>query len=212
MVYGMGSILLDVECDMIRQFLYHVCRGCEQEASEIERKLQEGHFHELIVYERALDYVRMRYDLAIRTVYYEVSALIEHELQNCAFPAWQASKKFKGPKSLFEIADSPGRDIRSLKMVSDLRLSDTQKLIEDYCQIRLEALPGGQSIIKIREIVNSFKHRNGFEDFRKVGRQTIKFEQYRPTREDAYKAINSTETFVKALWTAMDRKEGIGTI
>lgn len=204
----MNYLLLELELRMIKHFLDNVCQGCGQEIEQIEQKNEEGYFNDFGCYENAISYPLIRQELAIRTVYYELAAIIEHELQECAYPAWHASKKHKGPKTLFEVADSPERDRLCLRMISDWKFPEINKLIEEYYQIKIEQLLGKQNIAKIREIVNSFKHRKGIKDFRKTGSHKLKIgEQYRPTIEEAYDAIKQTHVFIKALWVALSNEK-----
>ena len=203
---GNSFIILHLELNAIKHFLDYIIQGSGEEIGEISQKNENGYFNEFDDYENAISYPLLRQEIAVRAVFYEITSLVEHELQNSAQKAWQLSKKHKGPKSLLELCNLPNRDIRPLKMVSDLKFSDILKLIEEYYQIKAARLPGYTSVLKIREIVNAFKHRKGFKDFRKINPSKINLELYRPEVEEAYDAVKQTEIFIKALWAVTEHK------
>lgn len=107
---------------------------------------------------------------------------------------------------MLEFLDLPNSDIRFLKMVFALPFSAIIKLIEEYYKIKVEELHSGKNILKIREIVNAFKHKKGFKDFRKIKPSKINIELYGPEFEEAYDAIKQGGIFIKALWAAIEHK------
>jgi hypothetical protein len=200
-------IVLDIQLSAIKNFLDHVLQESGKEIEQVVRQYEEGNFDELDDYYNALFYSASRQEIAIRAVLYEITGLVEHELQSSAHQAWLLSEKHKGPKSLVELPESSARGIRSLKMVSDLKFPEVQTLIEQYYQIKIDELPGAKLLLQIREIVNAFKHRKGLKDFRKLNSPQVTFpEFYKPEVETAYDAIEQAQIFIKALWKATNRE------
>lgn len=200
-------VVLQIELDAIRNFLEHVDREAGVEIQNILERNDAGEFQEdLDDLENALYGPVMRQEIAARAVYCELNALVERELQCCAYRAWLASTKHRGPKSL-DFANLTLDSVRSLKMVQDLRFGPIVRLIEEKYQIRVEDLDGGGTFLKTREMVNAFKHRNGLVDFRKEVSTRINFmEHHKADIEQAYEAINNAHVFIEALWKATDRE------
>lgn len=208
-----GDLLFDLELSMLRHFLDHVAGGCAEETAEIKKKAEDGEYNEYEDYEAAFDRALFRHKYAVRLVYYELAAIIEREVQACASPAWQASRRHKGPKSLPEVLSLPHGSIESLKMISDLNFSDLLKLLKEYCQIDLGQLPQAESVLEVRDIVNSFKHRHGFKEFRRQNSGILRIgEQHRPSTQEARDAIERVSLFVKTLWktvsAALEKRNG----
>lgn len=200
-------IVLDIELSLIKNFLDHVLQESGEEIEQIIRQYEEGNFDELNDYYNALFYPMTRQEIAIRATLYEITAFIEHELQSSAHQPWLLSEKYKGPKSLIELAESSAPRIQSLKMVSDLKFGEIRTLIEQYFQIKIDKLPGAKLILNIREIVNAFKHRKGLKDFRKLNSSQGAFpEFYEQEIETTYNAIKQTRIFIKALWEVTNRE------
>jgi len=200
-------IVLDIELSVIKNFFDHVLQESGEEIEQIIRQYEEGNFDELDNYYNALFYPITRQEIAIRAVLYEITALVENELQSSAYQPWLLSEKHKGPKSSAELPESSARRIQSLKMVSDLKFGEIRTLIEQHYQIKIDELPGAKLILNIREIINAFKHRKGLKDFRKLNCPQVTFpEFYRQEVETAYDAIKQTQIFIKALWKVTNRE------
>ena len=199
-------IVLDIELSAIKNFLDHVIQESGMEIDEVVQQYEEGGFSELDDYGNALFNPISRQEIAIRAVLYEITALVEHELQMSAHPAWLLSEKPKGPKTLVELSN--WGEIGSLRMVSDERFPRIRELIEQHYQIRIDELPGAEVILGIRETVNAFKHTRGLKDFRKLNPTPAKLSIinfYRPKLEAAYNAIEQARMFIRALWKATGR-------
>ena len=135
--------------------------------------------------------------ITLKAVYYELNALVEWKLGNLAAIPYQV-KTTKYPKPLNEISSKA--DVSKLRFVFDLNFNEICDLIENYYSIKLSEVPCHKQIQSIRTSINSFKHRNGFKDFRRDRTFNI-LDSYKITRIQAYNAIKSTKIFMKALWT-----------
>lgn len=199
-------IIRNIKLETIKNFLDAVLQESGKEMDQVSRQYEEGYFDDIDDYYNALFHPMSRQEIAVRAVLYEITALIESELQGSAYQAWSLSKKHKGPKSLFELSDSNG-GVKTLKMVSDLNISEVKKLIEQHHKIKIDELPEAKHLLNIREIVNAFKHRNRVKDFRKLKTPQITFpEFYKPEAEAAYDAIEQAKIFINALWKATNRE------
>jgi len=202
-------IVLDIELSGPRNFLDHVIKEAGQEMEEIDAKNEEGNFETLDDYQNALYFPFSRYDMAIRAVFYETTALVEHELQKLSHKAWVTQNKSKTPKYMawYEF-DKPDNYLKQLSFQRKTYWDFLQfrryylvKLIEDHYKIKISKLPGYQHLEIVRKIVNAFKHRKGLKDFSKS--RNIKMgECYRPALEAAYDAIEQARVFIIALWEA----------
>jgi hypothetical protein len=199
-------VVLQIRLDAIRNFLEHVKDEAESEIGTVLARNESGEFQEdLDDLDNALFHPIARQEIAARAVYYELNALIEHELQVSAHLPWLESDKHRGPKGL-DLTNLTMQAVESLRMIEDLPLSSITKLIESKYSITLRELEGGEAFFKMRQLVNAFKHRHGLIDFRKQAAQYIRFPQYhQPEIEEAFTAIRNADSFVLALWQATDR-------
>jgi hypothetical protein len=199
-------VVLQIRLDSIRNFLEHVKNEAESEIQTLLARNESGEFQEeLDDLDNALYHPIARQEIAARAVYYELNALIEHELQVSAHLPWLESDKHRGPKGL-DLNDLTVEAVESLKMIQDLPFPQITKLIEAKYSITLRELEGGEAFFKLREMVNAFKHRDRLVDFRKQAAQYIRFPQYhQPEVEEAYSAIANADSFVLTLWRATDR-------
>lgn len=198
-------VVLQIRLDAIRNFLDHVKNDAENEIRAVLARNESGEFQELDDLDNALHHPIARQEIAARAVYYELNALIEHELQVSAHLPWLESDKHRGPKGL-DLNNLTVKAVESLKMIQDVSFSSITRLIESKYSIKLEELEGGEAFFKMRQMVNAFKHRNGLVDFRKQADQYIRFPQYhQPEIEEAFAAISNADAFVLALWQATDR-------
>lgn len=198
-------VILHLELDTIKGFLEHVDWEAGAEISDVLARNELGEFEDADDFDNALYPPSTRQEMTARAVYYEVNALVKRELQTSAHSVWLKSAKHRGPKHLDFNALTP-EAIRSLKLVSDLSFGDTVRLIEEEHQIKIKDLEGGADFLKMREMVNAFKHRGGLIDFRKQDPKDINFvEHYRVDVEQAYAAIDRAYVFIKALWAATGR-------
>jgi len=148
----------------LQDFLDHVSADAGRELDEIEKHNQDGMYLEFEDYEAALDPPFIRLEIASRAVLYELVALVETELQMFAYSPWLYSPKYKGPKSIIELNRIDEESLSKVKMVSDLRFNDIVALIEGYYRINLNSLPKWKKVLEMRNMVNSFKHCQGFQD------------------------------------------------
>jgi hypothetical protein len=198
-------VVLQIRLDAIRNFLDHVKNEAESEIQAVLARNESGEFQELDDLDNALHHPIARQEIAARAVYYELNALIEHELQVSAHLPWLESDKHRGPKGL-DLNNLTVKAVESLKMIQDVSFSSITRLIESKYSIKLRELEGGEAFFKMRQMVNAFKHRNGLVDFRKQADQYLRFPQYhQPEIEEAFAAINNADAFVLALWQATDR-------
>jgi hypothetical protein len=200
-----NHVILQIEIDAIKNFLECVDNEAGVEIRNVFARDESGEFEDVDDFENALYDPLMRQEIAARAVYYELNALIERELQRSAWRPWLESAKHRGLKTLNWDNLTPD-SIRSLKMIEDLKYPEVVRLIEETYKIRIEDLDGGDTFLKMREMVNAFKHRGGLIDFRKLEPKDIHFfERYKADIEQAYEAIDRAYTFIIALWTATDR-------
>ncbi|MEK6279172.1 MAG: hypothetical protein AABN95_02355 [Acidobacteriota bacterium] len=198
-------VVLQIRLDAIRNFLDHVKNDAENEIRVVLARNESGEFQKLDDLDNALHHPIARQEIAARAVYYELNALIEHELQVSAHLPWLESDKHRGPKGL-DLNNLKVKAVESLKMIQDVSFSSITRLIESKYSIKLRELEGGEAFFKMRRMVNAFKHRNGLVDFRKQADQYIRFPQYhQPEIEEAFAAISNADDFVLALWQATDR-------
>lgn len=199
-------VVLQIRLDAIRNFLEHVKDEAEREIGTVLARNESGEFQEdLDDLDNALFHPIARQEIAARAVYYELNALIEHELQVSAHLPWLESDKHRGPKGL-DLINLTAEAVQSLKMIEDVPFSNITKLIESKYSIKLRELEGGEAFFKMRQMVNAFKHRDGMVDFRKQADQYIRFPQYhQPEIEEAFTTIRNADAFVLALWQATDR-------
>jgi hypothetical protein len=201
-------IVLQIEFDAIRNFLQHVNREAMDEIHSVLERNEAGAFEELDDFDNALFNPTSRQEIAARAVYYELTAIIERELQKSAHAPWleSSSPKHRGPKGL-DWNNLTSESIRSVKIIQRVSFPDIQQLIEERYGIELRHLPGGEAFFEMRETVNAFKHRQGVIDFRKRPLESFRFPEYYQANVDrAYEFIDAAWTFIDALWQATDRR------
>jgi hypothetical protein len=198
-------VILHLQLDTIKGFLEHVDEEASTEIRDVLARHELGEFEDEDEFDNALYSPLTRQEIAARAVYYEINALIERELQHSAHRSWLKSAKYRGPKQL-DFDALTLESVRSLKLISDLSFGDIVKLIEEDHKVKITGLDGGEEFLKMREMVNAFKHRDGLINFRKQNPKNINFvERYKADIEQAYAAIDRAYVFVKALWAATDR-------
>lgn len=198
-------VVLRIRLEAIQNFLEHIKSEAETEIQSVLATNESGEFQELDDLDNALHHPIARQEIAARAVYYELNALIEHELQRSAHLAWLESNRHPDAKG-FDLNDRSAVSVESLKMIQDVPFGKITKLIESKYGIRLQDLEGGNDFFKMHQMVNAFKHRDGLVDFRKQADQYIRFPQYHQSEiEEAFGAIKTAEAFVLSLWRATDR-------
>lgn len=197
-------ILLDIRLNIIKNFLDHVLQESVKEIEQVFGKYEEGNFAGLDDYDNALFYPLERQEIAIHAVFYEITALVEHELQNSAQQPWLLSdeynKKLKKLQKSVELSDPK---IISLGMVSNCSLGVIRELINKHYGIKIDKLPADKPCQYIRDIINSSKHRLGHKDLR--NHKSLRLPDYHKFEVDtAYDGIEQARIFIKALWEATD--------
>lgn len=199
-------ILLEIRLSPIKNFLDHVLQESGKEMEQVVRQYEEGKFTGLDDFDNALFYPLERQEIAIRAVFYEITALVEHELQNSAQQRWLLSDKYKKElkksQKPVELSDSK---IISLGIVSTCcSFGEIRTLIEKHYGIKIDELPGKKLLWDIKDIINSSKHRLGHKDLKKHELSRVpdyhKFEV-----ETAYDGIEQARIFIEALWKATNR-------
>ena len=204
-------VVLHIEFEAIRNFLDHVHREAMDEIKSVHERNEAGAFEDTDDVDNALYNPVMRQEIAARAVYYELTALIERELQKSAHTPWLESSRHRGPKGL-DWNNLTSESINSAKMVQRLSFPDIEQLIEEKYGIELRRLPGGDAFFEMREMVNAFKHRQGVIDFRNRPVEDFRFpEHYQADVDRAYQFIDSAFTFIEALWQATDRQPTLST-
>ena len=153
-------VVLRIRLEAIQNFLEHVKIEAETEIQAVLARKESGDFQELDDLDNALHHPIARQEIAARAVYYELNALIEHELQRSAHLAWLESNRHPGAKG-FDLNDRSAVSVESLKMIHDVPFGKITKLIESKYGIRLQELEGGNNFFKMHQMVNAFKHRDG---------------------------------------------------
>jgi hypothetical protein len=199
-------VILKIEFDAIRNFLEHVNREALNEIETVLERNDASEFEDIDDFDNALYNPVVRQEIAARAIYYELNAIIEHELQKSVHSPWLESTRHRGLKGL-DLNNLTTDSIRSLKMIEDLPFREVVELIEAKYKIRLRDLEGGVAFFEMREMVNAFKHRHRLIDFRKRALKDFKFpEHYQAGVDRAYEFIDTSMAFIKALWQATDRQ------
>jgi len=81
-------VVLRIRLEAIQNFLEHVKIEAETEIQAVLARKESGDFQELDDLDNALHHPIARQEIAARAVYYELNALIEHELQRSAHLPW----------------------------------------------------------------------------------------------------------------------------
>ena len=198
-------ILLEIRLSTIKNFLDHVLQESGKEIEQVVEQNEEGNFAGLDDFDNALFYPLERQEIAIRAVFYEITALVEHELQNSAQQPWLLSDEYKKElKKLQKSVELSDPKIISLGMVSNCSFWKIRKLIEKHYSIKIDELPGAKLLWDIRGIINSSKHRLGHKDFEK--HELLRVPDYHKFEiETAYDGIEQAGIFIKALWKATNR-------
>jgi hypothetical protein len=189
---NMGSlIILDIELGAIRSFLKAVTSAADTEYSKIKAMSEAGEFSHYDEEAHAYFVPEMWEEIAIRATLGELNALVEWELKNIP-NGLSASKQSKKQK-------------RRLRFGFDLKMDEIVERIENYYKIEIKDIAGYEDVKKIRDKVNSFKHRKGFKHPYKDACKVIG-ERFELTREEAFQSIDSVRTFLKDIWSRTNSK------
>lgn len=199
-------MLLEIRLNTIKNFLDHVLQESGKEIEQVVEQNEEGNFAGLDDFDNALFYPLERQEIAIRAVFYEITALVEHELQNSAQQPWLLSDKYKKElkksQKTVELSDSK---IISLGIVSTCcSFGEIRTFIEKHYGIKIDELPGKKLLWDIKDIINSSKHRLGHKDLKK--HELLRVPDYHVFEvETAYDGIEQARIFIEALWKATNR-------
>jgi hypothetical protein len=134
-------VVLQIRLDAVRNFLQKIKAEAETEIQTVLARFEAGQFDELDDFDNGFHNPIARQEIAARAVYYELNALIEHELQISAHLPWLESDTHRGPKGL-DLNNLTVNAVESLKMIQDVPFSDITKLIESKYAITLRELEG----------------------------------------------------------------------
>jgi hypothetical protein len=181
--------LLSTTLETIRNFLDHVDREAGQEIESAMQRNEAGEFEEVDDFENALYFPVMRQEIAARAVFYEITALIESELQASATEPWLEADKFRGLQTT----------------VHDLRFGEVVKMIERTYNVNIREFEGAETLFEIRETVNAFKHRDGRVSVKQDPVKYYSGKRHQADIEKAYEALEKAYEFITALWEATGR-------
>jgi hypothetical protein len=145
---GNLPLLVQIELQLLRHFFEHTASGVYHEWADIEARSERGEIEEFEDLEREMDYPLSRSDFLARMVYYELSAILESQLQELASSVWQRQ------------TITTGRN-RRRKTVDELHFDDVRKIIESGYGLHLDNIEGWDSVDKLRTVANAYKHRRG---------------------------------------------------
>lgn len=181
--------LLNTRLETIRNFLDHVDGEAGQEIWSAMQRNEAGEFEDVDDYDNALFFPVMRQEIAARAVFYEITALIESELQDSAMQPWLESDRFRGLQTT----------------VHDLPFGEVVKMIERTYKVDIRELEGAETLFEIREAVNAFKHRDSRVSARKDPIKYYSGRRHQADIEKAYEALEKAYEFITALWEATGR-------
>ena len=207
----MNLIIVQIQLDLLSNFLDRVTAEAGQELDSIEDRRLAGDFPSFGDYEQAIDFPLARIQIAARAVAYELVALVEGELHQLAREPWLASSAHKGPKNIQQLSRINPETLTKLRMVSDLPFDEVVALIVDRFGIALADLEGWSAIRELRDAVNAFKHRRGFKHPRDINwwsKDGTFGQRYAINHDEAAKAIGDVASFFRALKNSLERRTG----
>lgn len=201
-----SGVIVAATLQALRDFLDHISADAGSELASIEERALAGSFTAYESYEAELGVPLVRLEIGARAVQYELVALVEKELYTLAFGPWLSSNH-KGPKTIDDLDKIDSGSLSTLKSVSDLKFDGIKKLVETHYGLILSALPTWGRIAALREVVNSFKHREGFLRPRDVDWVNGSWPQkHQSSPEDAHAQIDAVDAFLKELQLEISKK------
>lgn len=179
-------VLINIELDIIRSFLNNVMITVDSEYANISAMVKAGEFPHYDDEANAYFKPQMWEQIAIRATLGELNALIEWELYGLASRPFFESEKLR-KKGKYKIVSESNN------------IKEIITLIENCYQIKFSDISCYEHIEHIRKVINAFKHRKGFKDFRKDNCNSIG-DKYKVSREDAFQSIEYAQRFLNELW------------
>lgn len=202
------KILTTYELDAIHSFLDHSISDFHKDWNTIEKNNKRGKYRDYEDYAGAQDLPIERIKIAVRAVGYELVALVENHFHKFAQKGWRGSKKYKGPKGIFDLEQVNPSTLSKIIMVSDVSFGKVIKIIEEEYCIKLSEIAGWKDVKRLRQTVNAFKHRDGFKHPREI--DWTKEDKLHPRDafwvEEAKDAICKTKLFLIGFLTLIDGK------
>lgn len=198
------TMQLSIKLDSIRHFFERNLKDVDAEFSQIDSNWDESQAETEDDYGNLMYRSMKREEITLRATYYELNALIEHHLQEFTQEAyWKSENHASTPKTIFDVNED---ELTKIKFVTDLKINEIQRLIETDYDFSFNRIPQHSTVLQIREIANSFKHRRGFKDFRH-DRKAHLTERHELNRNDARAAIESTSQFLVEVYRMVTRTE-----
>jgi len=133
--------------------------------------------------------------VAFRAVYYETASILENELQLIAYRVSMPKQNSASPELYGDSEKTIG-----------MKYQKCCNRIEKALQLKLSELPGADTVSHIREVVNSFKHRNGLVD-KNPSNSGMRIPLHHTINaEDVRRSIDHTQQFLSALHKATGYK------
>lgn len=187
----------------LRNFLDRVAKDACAELDEIEKRNVEGAFSDLVGFENAINYPWARFELATKTVMYELNVLVEARLHVLAEPAWLRQCDSDGPKRVDQLVQISAGSLAAVRMVSDLNLRDVIGFIEAEYAIKLQELNGWAAFASNRKAINDLRHRDGRKHNRDIewgSKDIIAAMRQDPNFNEAERLIDRVEVLLKELY------------
>jgi hypothetical protein len=197
-----------LQLETIKDFFGWAFNETGEAITAVDERQDRGEYQRLGDYHSALDPLIFRQEIAARAVFHELWSLVEGELQESAEEAWMLSKEYRKLKEKTSGKSLTQEDIKGIPLISDVSISRIVQMIESHYNVSLKKLPGAETVFKLRDTVNAFKHRKGYEDWRKLDhRMHIQLpERHRPTDDDIEHSIKHVGLFIKSLWKVTGRE------
>ncbi|MDP2983709.1 MAG: hypothetical protein Q8O92_10320 [Candidatus Latescibacter sp.] len=175
-------ILLDIELSAIESFLKNIKCSAELEYSKINERSNKNEFNHYDDEANAY-FIPMQWkEIAIRASLCELNALVEWELWCLASEAYHNTKNIKPNKTIF-----------------DLKINQIVELIENYYKIKLGEIDYFNNIFRMRNKVNSFKHRKGFKNPFKEDCNSLP-EKHEISYQETFQSIKDVRISFINLW------------
>ena len=203
----MNLIFIQIQLDLLANFLDRVAAEAGQELSSIEERRMAGDFQSLGDYEHVVGRPLARIEIGARAVAYELVALVEGELHKLAHASWLASSTHKGPKNVQQLSRVNPETMTKLKMVSDLPFDEIVELIETCFGLSFRDIEGWNAIRGLRDAVNAFKHRRGLKHPREINwwsKDCAFPQQYKISQDEAVEAIKTVAGFFRGLKSVLE--------